>query len=424
MKSIALRPLMLLVLIWTFSSCAKDEISPWERYQADQVETQPVDYLTLEEDEFFASVNDVTGFNNSNIVLPNGYTIAEFLKITDSLNTQSVDRGDPYDNLGPLAAKNRLIAEITRLAQILVDKSHFQYEADGPNRPKQDGLVYSYGSRDYTKRYNPGKDHCLNEVYGLDCSGLMYVLFKNAGVDIGTNSVANEQRMPNFIQEKVTNAIPSLKKLKVEDLGTIPTNKFETGDIIYWKHQGQKSAFHIGTILKRADGSKAIFQSNGSPNQCSTNILPRRGPRTIELNQVISFFKTDDDTPTYGIVRMNTEISGKWEFHFRCEGNNYDFITHELNFPTTNQNSFKINKDFTDSDGSFNHTVFNFAYDNSTNDLSCDYITTDDWIIGFERKDHFVVRLDKDDTGYFVSQNDYINNGSGCTLEVALMNKE
>lgn len=424
MKSTFFKSLFFIAIVWTISGCAKDEVSPWERYQNEQPQTELSDVLTVEEDEFLASVPEASNFTNSNIVLPNGYTINEFLYLTDSLNTASEDRGDPYDNLGPQAAKNRLIAEISKLAEKLVNKDNFKYDDEGANKPKQHGLAYSYGSRDYTVRYNPRKDNCLNEIYGLDCSGLMYVLFENAGVDLGKSSVANDQRQKSFLEQKVRAAIPSLDKIKADELGTIPTNKFLTGDIIYWTHTGSEKAFHIGIILKRQDNTYAIFQANGAPDECSKNLAGGRGPRTIELNQVISFFKTSKDTPTYHIVRLNADISGKWGFYARCTNSNYDVVEHNLEFPTSNQNKFTIEKPFTDYDGSPNQSTFNFEYDNSINSLNCEFITTDGWISGFERKDHFTVKLDLDDTGYIAAPNYYIHNGNGCNFEIKLVNQD
>lgn len=424
MKSTILKSFFLLVLIWSISGCAKDEVSPWERYQNDQTKTDFSDALSLEEDEFLASVPEINSINNANIVLPNGFTISEFLHLTDSLNAGSEDRGDPYDNLGPQAAKNRLIAEISKLAEFLVDKKHFDYKEEGPYKPAQYGLGYSYGSRDYTKRYNPRQDNCLNEIYGLDCSGLMYVLFKNANVDLGKSSIADDQRKKSFLEQKIRASIPSLTKIKADELGEISTDKFLTGDIIYWTHTGSEKAFHIGIILKQKNGKFGIFQSNGAPDECSKNIAGGRGPRVIELEKVISFFTTKKDTPKYNIVRLNADISGKWGFYDRCKGSSYDVVAHNLEFPTSSQNSFVIEKPFTDYDGSPNQATFNFQYDNSTNALSCEFFITDGWIPGFERKDHFTVKLDLDDTGYVAAPNDYIHNGYGCDIEVKLVNQE
>jgi len=49
---------------------------------------------------------------------------------------------------------------------------------------------------------------------------------------------------------------------------------------------------------------------------------------------------------------------------------------------------------------------------------------TDSSMPDFERKDQFFVKLEFDDTGYITAQNVYLNNGSGCTEEVRLVNKE
>ncbi|MBV6441710.1 MAG: hypothetical protein DYG98_15950 [Haliscomenobacteraceae bacterium CHB4] len=397
--------LLLSGLLWV--GCRKDEPEP------------ELEFLTPEEDEFLASQPDATGFNDFTVILPNGLTVAEFLAQTDSLNMASEDRGDPYDNLGPQDARNRLILHFAQLACRLVDRDQFKYP---DNDPPLYGLAYSSGSRDHTVRQKPPADNCTEQIYGLDCSGLIYQLFQNAGIDIGLPTWADQQRDPSFLEPRIKSQIPSLDKVKVEELGQIGQDKFETGDIIYWIREGEKAAFHIGMVLRCQDGRLAIYQSNGVPNECEKNRGIKRGPRIMELGSIQTFFHPQKTS--YGIVRINAEISGKWDFHFRCSGQSNDFIVHPLDFPTDNKNTFTLERDFEDNDGSPNHAIFGFEYDNTTNVLSCSMTITDGWIPGCERKDRFSVKLERDDTGYIACENEYFQGCWGCIEEVKLVNKE
>lgn len=117
--------LLLSGLLWV--GCRKDEPEP------------ELEFLTPEEDEFLASQPDATGFNDFTVILPNGLTVAEFLAQTDSLNMASEDRGDPYDNLGPQDARNRLILHFAQLACRLVDRDQFKYPDNDP--PSMDSRI-------------------------------------------------------------------------------------------------------------------------------------------------------------------------------------------------------------------------------------------------------------------------------------------
>ena len=70
-------------------------------------------------------------------------------------------------------------------------------------------LAYSWGGKEHTIRKAPpgANTVCTHQIYGLDCSGFIYQLFKKGGVDIAPGN-ADRQRKP----ENIKNAI--LKNLE------------------------------------------------------------------------------------------------------------------------------------------------------------------------------------------------------------------
>ena len=215
-----------------------------------------------------------------------------------------------------------------------------------------------------------------------------------------------------------------VKKFKVENLGKLPLSKFQTGDIIYWWN-GLR-AYHIGMILLGTSNRMVIAHSTGSSWQnCKANHeWLKRGVVLSDLNALLNNTYNERFRENYRIVRIQTEISGDWVFHLRCQGQSTDLFQLDLEFPTSENTAFNLTKTAVDYDGSTNTFYLDFSYDKEQNILSCTYTMKDSSMPDFERKDQFFVKLEFDDTGYITAQNVYINNGSGCTEEVRLVNKE
>lgn len=414
--------LLVATIIFSNNSCKKDK-------GGDDItsasEAQSGDFLTPEELSIVDSIPRATNFLPSNILLPNGETVENFMQLVDSGFYNAWNRSQSiFDNLGPQDARNALISRLTMVAYNLTNRNLHQYPDEGSNKPAQNGLAYSWGGKDHTIRQAPigAGTICTEEIHGLDCSGFIYQLFAKSGVTIPKGR-ANDQRQTKTIKNAIIQSIPSLDKVKVDDLGKLDISKFESGDIIYWtKKNGE--AFHIGLVLKKTNGSLAVYMSAGTVgvknSECLSNKDLKHGPVMVEFIHPYWF----GGAVPYGVVRINADISGKWDFHLRCQGTTTDALVHNLKFPTDSTQSFHLVKNFIDYDGSPNTSYFDFIYDNTTNILSCSFNMTDGWISGFERRDHFNVKLNRDSTGYFNCTNDFIHNGTGCGLQVSLVNKE
>ncbi|MBT1685895.1 NlpC/P60 family protein [Dawidia soli] len=382
----------------------------------DETSIESSEGLDSQEIEILDNTPDAVGFDPEDVVLPNGRNMMEYLEEVNPDFLDEQGRKASPKELGPQAARNELIAKLTYTATRLIDRS--RYPGNGQN-----GLGYSWGSKDPSKLQPPpgAGTKCKEPIYGLDCSGYLYQVFKSAGI-ILPEGPADLQRDATVLENAIKKAYPEFKKLKVDDLGEIPAAKFETGDIIYWLNsKGQ--AKHIGVILKDANGRLAVFQSNGSPGtdsgDCDKNMSAGRGPRKLELNDPY-WFATNK---IYGVVRFNAAISGKWDLVLRCQGYTTDALKFNLDFPTSQEADLSITGSGVDYDGEPINCEGTLHYDNTTNVLSGNFLTTKSSAPEFFRNDSFEVKLATDDTGYFPMLLGE-ENEAGCPVEGKLVNKD
>jgi hypothetical protein len=186
----------------------------------------------------------------------------------------------------------------------LTERSFHQKPDEGANKPSQNGLAYSWGSKKFNVRQSPPGEgtSCQQLIYGLDCSGFIHQLFSTAGVNL-LSGPANKQRKAEVLQKAISSSISQLDKITVCDLGSIPKEQFQSGDIIYWTNSSD-IATHIGIVLKDIGGTLAVFQSNGAQGdnslECLNNIGVKRGPRRLLLNDPYWF----GPKKKYGITRI------------------------------------------------------------------------------------------------------------------------
>lgn len=409
---------MAIGLLVTFSSCQKDP-------KDEPGMISDPEALSLDEVQILDNIPEATGFSPTTVVLPNGEILADYLEEVDRpFGEKWMATGtDAYNDLGPQDARNLMIARLAVVALNLTDRSRHQFEAEGDGQPAQNGLAYSWGSKDHTRRQVPpgGGAVCKEAVYGLDCSGFIYQLFAQAGVPIVTGP-ADTQRQPDVLQQALKSAITSLDKVKVEDLGAIPTDNFEAGDLIYWTNSNGV-ATHIGLVLKNSDGQLAVFQSNGAAGggaeECAKNRGETRGARRLQLNDPYWF----GQSKPYAITRINAEISGNWSLFMRCAGYTTDALTLTLEFPTADDADFEVTGTGTDYDGSGLTATGDMHYDNTTNVLSGTIFMKSPDKPDFYRNDSFSVKLDRDETPYF-SMTLGDNQNAGCAAEGRLRNNE
>lgn len=222
------------------------------------------------------------------IKLPNGDNVEDFMQYVESIRNQRT-LNDPYAGLSPWEAKNALIGDLLIHGDFLTNRTLHQYPYEGSNKPAQNGLAYIFGGKYWTYRTkasystNSAYAPCSEYLYGLDCSGFIYHLYKYAKLNFPEGPAA-EQHKASTIQNALS-AYPSLQIMTTVDLGKIQPIQFESGDIVYWSKLDGSSASHIGIVLRDFSGKMFVYQSNGSSyKNCQSNYGLGRGPRTVQLN--------------------------------------------------------------------------------------------------------------------------------------------
>lgn len=388
--------------------------------------------LSQEDVEALDNLPDANFIDFKTLILPNGDYIYDFLlendpdfinSIIESITLKSTSLNNPFEGMGRQKIRNLILSRMTAVSHVLVNRSLFQYQEEGAEKPAQNGIAYSWGSKDYSKRQKPpgSKSYCTHKIHGLDCSGFVYQVFKSAGINL-LSGPANLQRDPETLKNAILASIPAFEQIKVEDLGSISSSDFEAGDIIYWL-KGTKAS-HIGIILKNDSGGLGVYQCNGSPGNseedCSKNLGTTRGTRVIELNDPYWF----GSSKPYGITRIDAEISGTWHLQLRCQGQSVNALELMLDFSTnTEESTISISGTGTDYDGGLINCEVNATFDVNKNVLKATIKMTKPSHPEFYRYDSFEVEVNDDETDFFpltLGDNQY----AGCSVEGKLINED
>lgn len=264
--------------IFILNFCKKDSDSSKNQAEEDIA-------LTDEQAAFLDTVRD-TIIKPENIIMSNGQDVRSFLETYDPgfLNEPKEKGVRTKSSLTPRLQKETFLARMFISGELLVDRSLHTFPADGADNPAQNGLAYSWGSKDYNIRQVPpgSTNECTSlKIYGLDCTGMIWAM-------------TTESHLPpvepkyNFFVERIsdatkwTNAFKAsddFKDLKMEDKGQIAEGDMKNGDIIFWRS-------HIGVYLYGF-----VYQSNGTPRSpgCNNNLSASRGPRMISVSEVLGY---------------------------------------------------------------------------------------------------------------------------------------
>ena len=269
----------------------------WTNLGYGQVDSSQNGYNDFIDDSSFAS------FEN----LPTTNIDIQEIGFLDKKVTRGYKRGKAAEMGKAINTRNKLVFDIIKTAVIITDRQMYRYPGESSDKPAQLGLGYSWGSKKYDVRQRPpGRDACEHQIYGLDCSGLIYQLFTQAGVKF-IDGPADQQRLPETLRKFLAPYFQD-KYFTVEDKGQLEVNKIQSGDIIYFfktLQQGEnkiKSAFHIGIALKLPkDEEVYFFESLGRPNDCSNNLGQNKGPRQVKLGSRLK-------NTNYGVVRIGSYL--------------------------------------------------------------------------------------------------------------------
>lgn len=412
-------------VVLLLSACTTDKNRAHDREALGLDEPFPAASL-----EALAAIEE-TAFSPNEIVLPNGKTVNEFLMEhgLDGLNAVDLQsHGDPEEDLrtaatgiGPQAQKNLVLAMMSSMAYRLTSRQLFQFPEEPPlpggvTRPAQYGLAYSYGGKEYSSRQVPPAGDCQSAaIYGLDCSGFIYQVARQASLKLPVGT-AHRQSDPELWNAALAHL--ELNDLTAERIGQIPPSELQTGDLIYW-YTGER-VYHIGIVLRTADGRLSVFQSNGTDSgTCEMNYGPNRGPRQLDLTDPYWF---GGGAGRWGVTRMVTDVESTWRVFGRCSAAEVDAFTMDIEIKSgeESQSVFGSGNGF-DYDGSPLTAALSGSYNSARNTLSAQISFTFPDRPSSSRIDEFSTVLKEDNTGYFPARLVH-HSSSGCDLELRLEN--
>jgi cell wall-associated NlpC family hydrolase len=211
------------------------------------------------------------------VILPNGQTLSAYLLARGLPHVNAGTRGISglqavTAPTGPQQRKNDIVSLMLASARdyacarrpVPCTKWNFAADpADPSHRPAQTGLTYIWGGKRPDVRTR-GSDGCKFETFGMDCSGLVSRIAEAAGLAAPAGS-ANQSDPAQWI-------VPAAWKLTMK---RVTDGSIETGDILGWDG-------HIG-IAERSGTTVNVISSTGIPGECSKNVNPPRGPRSLSI---------------------------------------------------------------------------------------------------------------------------------------------
>lgn len=336
----------------------------------------------------------------SKIILPNGQTLEEYNKnnpASSGANKQPLETTPPAS--GPRKKKNDVVQSMLNEARRLSDRSIWIFPAekdsagkDDPDKPAQDGLGYIYGSRTVSARTKPNPSGgCTYAAYGVDCSGLIYIIANAAGIALKTSdtstTLANPKNWP----------IPADWKLSME---VVTDGTIQAGDIVVWSS-------HIGVAID----SESFISSTGTPGDCEKNIKKPRGPRALAFSN----WKVNGKvSPPSKVLRLVEILSGEYNLYLRCADQMTDAAKISFSINPTTGGAFSSEGSGTDYDGSSLCFRLNGSYDAQASTLAAQLALCDG-----SRVDGMSVKLAYDDTGYIAMSK--VKDNGGCTAAAKLI---
>lgn len=336
----------------------------------------------------------------SKIILPNGQTLEQYNKNNPSA---SGARNQPLETTpppsGPRKRKNDAVQSMLNEAIRLSDRSKWVFAAekdsagkDDPDKPAQNGLGYVYGSRTVSARTKPNPPGgCTYAAYGVDCSGLMYIIANAAGIALKTSdtsaTLADPKNWP----------IPSDWRLSLE---VVTDGTIQAGDVVVWSG-------HIGIAIN----SDSFISSTGAPGDCEKNIKKPRGPRALAFS---AWKEGGKVSPPSKVLRLVEVLSGDYNLYLRCVDQTTDAAKLSFSINPTTGGAFSSDGSGTDYDGTPLCFRLNGSYDAQASTIDAQLAFCDG-----SRVDGISTKLAYDDTGYIAMSK--VKDNGGCSAAAKLI---
>jgi len=297
-----LNHILILILCLSFYSigCNTIENGPTDTSTENSTNQEFID------EEFYSwldSLQPDNSININSITFEDGTPILEYLKAIDPDFVNSHGLGKVVER-SPYEQKRELIAKMVAIGIDLTKRSKWK-NYNGSNQPN--GLAYVWGGKDHLKPTIPVPLYdtilkknipniCQEQLYGLDCSGMIAQMAKEAGIIIpkyqGTGTLhdtmkwntifKNSSKYKNLKAKLYTHDPMSSKdqKIDIKDL--------QIGDLVF-KMNGSRTV-HVGMVFRNEQDSLCILNSKGSPRvTCDSLKNDKSGPVVIKVNSKETF---------------------------------------------------------------------------------------------------------------------------------------
>jgi hypothetical protein len=171
------------------------------------------------------------------------------------------------------------------------------------------GIKYAWGSKEYLSKYNPllktknseSPSSCDQEIFGLDCSGFIYQLFKQSHI-VYPDGNADYQKRESTLKRCLIPYFGQSPRVTVKEMLHPPIDSIQSGDIL-WFYGTNGVATHIGIALNILHKLK-LFHCSGARDNCEYNISKDGGIRCVDIGSYIDQRVSGKGPVNYGVTRI------------------------------------------------------------------------------------------------------------------------
>jgi len=369
------------ILLLFALSCSKNDSN--EEIITNNGDTTPLKLIERFE-EF-----EVIQLNDDEVVAANGLTITQI----ETYLTNKYGTGRSLNQSIPLTPNDQLLQLKTQLVKFqkeLTVDTNYSFEN------QINGLAYcDAGKTDLEKIEPSARSVCKEKLYGLDCSGMIYLGAKRSNLNIAEGNVDTQSDIQKW-NEWLANSIYKDVTVSLEEMTFWNDSDWNEGDIIVF-NRGTENR-HIGTLVRKQNNDKlAIIHSQGSYKKtCDQNKGPKLGPKMMSSDNDPgnwNFFTTEGEDNVKTIHRLRFEIKDAYNLKLRCFGASSFAYTANLKIDTTSNETYEDEAIFLDYDGSTINQKFNYSYNTASETFTFNSVITDSELENSTRIDSFTITL-------------------------------